>query len=60
MYVFISTGIKSKEDNVNTPVIAMFIHAGDIDFASNLSVPIVYRLPYLNVSDYDFGKNIYI
>ena len=34
---------------MNTPIIAMFIHAGDVDFTSNLSVPVIYRLPYLNV-----------
>lgn len=41
---------KNKEDNVNTPVLALYIHSnGGMPVVSNLSTPIVVRLPILNV-----------
>ncbi|KAJ8318311.1 hypothetical protein KUTeg_003402 [Tegillarca granosa] len=39
---------RSKEDNVNTPVIALYIHSGDTNVVHNLSTPVSYTLPYLN------------
>ena len=35
---------------MNTPVIAMFLHDGTYDMSYNLSTPIVFTLPYLDVS----------
>ncbi|KAL4240048.1 latrotoxin receptor [Mactra antiquata] len=43
-----ATGKKAKEDNLNTPIIAMFLHAGSFEFSNNLSSPIVFTLPYLD------------
>ncbi|CAC5417390.1 unnamed protein product [Mytilus coruscus] len=40
---------KNKEDNVNTPVIAVYIHAnGGMPFVNNLSTPIILNFPILN------------
>ena len=42
---------KNKEDNVNSPVIALYIHAnGGMPVLNNLSTPIIIKLPLLNVS----------
>ncbi|KAK3590964.1 hypothetical protein CHS0354_034536 [Potamilus streckersoni] len=42
-----STGMEAKEDNVNTPIIAMFIFpVDDLDLSRNLSSLITYTLPY--------------
>ncbi|XP_053392532.1 adhesion G protein-coupled receptor L2-like [Mercenaria mercenaria] len=43
-----ATGKKAKEDNLNTPIIAMFLHTGSLDISSNLSTPVEFTLPYLN------------
>ena len=43
-------GKKAKEDNVNTPIIAMFLYGGKADIATNMSEPLTYNLPYLDVS----------
>ncbi|XP_052778311.1 adhesion G protein-coupled receptor L2-like [Mya arenaria] len=43
-----ATGKKSKENNLNTPIIAMFLHAGHLGLGSNLTAPIVFTLPYLD------------
>ncbi|XP_021355754.1 cadherin EGF LAG seven-pass G-type receptor 1-like isoform X2 [Mizuhopecten yessoensis] len=37
---------KSKEDNVNTPIIALYVYAGESAFVNNLSSPIVFKLPF--------------
>ncbi|XP_033739252.1 cadherin EGF LAG seven-pass G-type receptor 1-like [Pecten maximus] len=39
---------KSKEDNVNTPIIALYVFAGEAPFVHNLSSPIVFKLPFLD------------
>ncbi|WAR25739.1 AGRL2-like protein [Mya arenaria] len=39
-----ATGKKSKENNLNTPIIAMFLHAGHLGLGSNLTAPITFNI----------------
>ncbi|XP_052265655.1 adhesion G protein-coupled receptor L2-like [Dreissena polymorpha] len=43
-----ATGKKAKENNLNTPIIALFVYAGGVDMGTNITPPITFTVPYLD------------